>query len=185
MAFVIFRVFFFRFVAIYFCAAFATPSNVKHLTIGDQSHRKIALGDIKNAPMAFEKSPIKNNANADRIQQDKAGPGAIGTSPAKTDAMNAAPDECTESASASSKYVDHSDIWCNNLALSDAEITRWVQMLNSAWSMPMTPPNRPPTPPLFEEIEIPGKTLFHWNLDRVPLVLQYRYSIAILLLLFA
>lgn len=147
----------------------ATPINVKNLVVGDQSQRKMALGDIKNAPVAFDKSPVKNMANADRktvLGNMKSGPSIFGKSPLKMD-ESITTDEFIESASASSKYVDYSDMWCNNLALSDAEITRWIDMLNSARSMQMSPPPRPPTPPsLFEDIEIPGKicfTLFIWN----------------------
>lgn len=129
--------------------------------MGDQSQqRKMALGDIKNAPVAFDKSPVKNMANADRkmtLGSMKNGPSVFGKSPLKMD-ENITPDESIESASASSKYVDYSDVWSNNLALSDTEITRWIDMLNSARSMPMTPPSRPPTPPsFFDDDEIPGK----------------------------
>lgn len=150
----------------------ATPINVKNLVVGDQSHqRKMALGDIKNAPVAFEKSPVKNMANADRkmaLGGMKNGPSAYQKSPFKMD-ESITTDESIESAEASSKYVDYSDMWCNNLALSDAEINRWVEMLNSGRSMPMTPPSRPPAPPsLFDDVEIPGKnfcTLFIWIID--------------------
>lgn len=121
----------------------------------------MALGDIKNAPIAFEKSPVKNMASADRklaLGDMKSGPSAFEKSPVKMEDVNNTTDESIDSGTASSKYVNYSDIWCNNLALSDDEITRWIEMLNAARTMPMSPKSRPPTPPsLFVDQECSSK----------------------------
>lgn len=118
--------------------------------------RKMALGDIKNA-IAFEKSPVKNLASADRTHQRKitlgdmqSGPSAMEKSPVKMDDVNNTMDESIDNGTASSKYVDYSDNWCNNLALSDDEVTRWIDMLNAARTMPMSPKS---PPPFFDEEE--------------------------------
>lgn len=97
----------------------------------------MALGDIKNAPSAIEKPSVKIND------------------------VKISMDESMEGERASSKYVDYFNVWTNELALSDAEVNRWMTMLNVArtknWEgEERTPPPSPP-PPFFEE-EIPCKT---------------------------
>lgn len=154
--------FFSRFVAFYFIA---TPISAKNMVNADQSQqRKMALGDIKNAPSAFDKSPSKNLMNGDEMSQRKM---VFEKSPLKLDDMNDTTEEFIGSETASSKFVDYSNIWSNNLVLTDDEITRWIDMLNAARTMPMTPPKRPPTPPSFDQ-ECPSKFCLcfsFWNLN--------------------
>lgn len=53
---------------------------------------------------------------------------------------------------ASSKYVDHFDVWANNLALSEEEIGRWITMLNRAQKMNPDDDVKPQPPYIEEEI---------------------------------
>lgn len=114
--------------------------NVKNMAHNYRTpQRKIALGDIKNAPSAIEKSSL-------RMVDVKT-----------TTTMT---DESVEKESASSKYVDYFNVWTDSLALSDAEVNRWITMLNVARTTNLdneerTPPSSPPS--FFEEEEIPCK----------------------------
>lgn len=145
------------FVSSYFTFV-ATPISAKNMLNVEQSQqRKMALGDIKNGPIACEKSPVKNQRKL-TFDDMKSGPSAFGKSPIKMDDANITTDKSIESEKASSKYVDYNDVWCNNLALSDADITRWINMLNAARTMPMTPPSPPKFIPFDDEDqEIPCK----------------------------
>lgn len=106
--------------------------------MANDGQRKMALGDIKNAPNVLEKPSVK-------------------MIDAKT-----TPDESIEMEYAFSKYVDYFDVWTNKIAISDAEINRWVTMLNDA--RPDTPPPPPQSPPPIFEEEIPCMILLYFFL---------------------
>lgn len=130
--------------------------NVKNVTYSDRTpQRKMALGDIKNAPSAIEKPSLKMLE-------------------VKTTTTT---DESTEKESASSKYVDYYNIWTDSLALSDAEVNRWVGMLNVARTMDNDEKTPPPSPPPFFEEEILCKMFLY-----LPLTLIVFQIISILLI---
>lgn len=119
--------------------------NVKNLARSDRTpQRKMAFGDIKNAPSAIEKSSMKM-IDVKTTTKTK--------------------DESIEKESASSKYVDYFSVWTDDLALSDAEVNRWVTMLNVARTMNLDNEEKtpPPSSPSFIEEEIPCKFFLYFS----------------------
>lgn len=113
----------------------ALTINAKNTTTDDQTHqRKMALGDIKNAPIGLEKPPAQ-----------------------MIDAK-ATMDASIEAEYAYSKFVDYLNVWTDELALSDDEVYRWAIASMQPYD-DEDKPLRPPSPPQSPFDDIPCKIL--------------------------
>lgn len=100
----------------------------KNADHSDVDRKKVALGDIKNAPSA----PVSD-----------------GKPMVKNDIEDQEP---LELCIASSKPVDYFEAWVEREALSDAEVDQWVKMLNIARTMNPYEESAPPMAQLDEDI---------------------------------
>lgn len=120
----------------------------------------------------FADTTLLNGKNADRIDFekkksalgdiDKNAPNAVGLqlANAKKVEIEIKDEEYVDREPASSTDVDYHDVWAQKLTLTDEEINRWIDMLNTARTMNPYDETEPPPPMPEEELIIQIRMFF-------------------------